>query len=103
MVSGLLRGSDAFVIKYTPKSEVGHPLASRGAGLLSGSQGADKVPKPRACFMTSTKVRSRLPQSLTQLILIPILEPALALPEADATVIVADWVAVPPIPVQVNV
>ncbi|MEI6067600.1 MAG: hypothetical protein WCP96_09690 [Methylococcaceae bacterium] len=31
------------------------------------------------------------------------MEPALPLPEADATVIVADWLAVPPVPVQINV
>ena len=100
-VSGLPSGSEGFVVKYTPKSDVGQPLASRGTGLLVGSQGAEIVAKPRACFIISTKVKSLLPQSFIQLILIPILEPAP--PEDGATVMVVDWVAVPPIPVQVNV
>ena len=101
-VSGLPSGSEGFVVKYTPKSVVGQPLASSGTGLFVGSHGAVIEANPRACFMISTKVRSLSPQSFTQLILIPILEPAL--PEDDATVMAVDWVAAPPAaPVQVSV
>ena len=99
---GRAKGSPGLVIKYTPKSVVGHPLASKGTGQFTGSHGHFKDAKPRACFITSIKVSCLSPQSLTYPILIPILEPALTTEEV--VVIVAFWVTVlPSKPVQVNV